>query len=256
MASTFQFSIQPQRVDPVSTKFRRISTHLPCPGSETVINSLAKSESRSMHGQIPLVWDKASDFSIFDSVGNKWIDFTSTIFVANVGHSNSRVLAAIKSCVDSELISCYAYPNKLRSDYLSLLCKFCGGDNKKALLSAGTEATEAALKLMRMAGHAKSGNRYKNKVICIENNWHGRTLGAQMLSSNDNQKEWIRNCDKDIIFLPFPYPWEVTILVQLSFSPIQLLNFSVMILTFLGMYVGLCLRHSKDGDLFFIRRHM
>ena len=115
MSSPFKFSIQPQSVAPVSSKYRRIFTQLPCPGTETIINSLAKSESRSMHGQIPLVWDKASDFSIFDSVGNKWIDFTSTIFVANVGHSQSRVLAAIKSCVDSELISCYVYPNKLRS---------------------------------------------------------------------------------------------------------------------------------------------
>ena len=44
-----------------------------------------------MHGQIPLAWHKASDFSVFDSVGNQWIDFTSTIFVANVGHSNKHV---------------------------------------------------------------------------------------------------------------------------------------------------------------------
>ena len=132
MGSAFQFSIKPQIVDPVSTNYRRISTSLPCPGSEDVITKLAESESRSMHGQIPLVWDKASDFSVFDRSGNMWIDFTSTIFVANVGHSNLRVLAAIRSCLDSELISCYAYPNKLRSDYLRLLCEFCGGENKKA----------------------------------------------------------------------------------------------------------------------------
>ena len=122
-----------------------------------------------------------------------------------------RVVAAIRSCLDSELISCYAYPNKLRSDYLRLLCEFCGGENKKAfLLSAGTEATEAALKLMRMAGHTKSQGRTKNKIICIENNWHGRTLGAQMLSSNVGQKEWIRKPDNDIIYIPFPYPWDVS----------------------------------------------
>lgn len=49
-----------------------------------------------MHGQLPLVWDRAEDFSIFDCAGNQWIDFTSTIFVANVGHSNPRVISAIK----------------------------------------------------------------------------------------------------------------------------------------------------------------
>ena len=35
-----------------------------------------------------------------------WIDFTSTI-LAKRRHSNLRVLAAIRSCLDSELISCY-----------------------------------------------------------------------------------------------------------------------------------------------------
>ena len=102
--------------------------------------------------------------------------FTSTIFVANVGHSNVRVLDAIRSCLDSELISCYAYPNQLRSDYLHLLCEFCGGENKKAFAFCRNRSYEAALKLMRMAGHTKSQGRTKNKIICIENNWHGRTL--------------------------------------------------------------------------------
>ena len=211
MSSAFKFSTIPQRVEKVLTKYRRISTDLPCPGTEDLINALAKRESRSMHGQLPLAWHKASDFSVFDSAGNQWIDFTSTIFVANVGHSNKHVLDAIRSCIDREMISCYAYPNQLRAEYIKHLCDFCGGADRKAfLLSAGTEATEAALKLMRMAGHSTSGSRQKNKIICIQNNWHGRTLGAQMLSSNVSQKEWIKDCDEDIIYIPFPYPWEVS----------------------------------------------
>ena len=48
-----------------------------------------------MHGQLPIVWSKAEGHSVFDDSGNKWIDFTSTIFVANVGHSNERVISRI-----------------------------------------------------------------------------------------------------------------------------------------------------------------
>ena len=33
-----------------------------------------------MHGQIPVVWDKAR-FQVYDKWGNKWLDFSSTIFV-------------------------------------------------------------------------------------------------------------------------------------------------------------------------------
>ena len=53
MSTSSQFSIKPQVVDLVSTNYRRISTPLPCPGSEEVITKLAETESRSMHGQIP-----------------------------------------------------------------------------------------------------------------------------------------------------------------------------------------------------------
>lgn len=159
-----------------------------------------------MHGQLPLVWDRAEDFSIFDAAGNRWIDFTSTIFVANVGHSNQHVTAAMKAALDRPLYSCYAYANKIRAQYLEKLLAFAGPPFEKAfLLSAGTEATEAALKLMRMHGQ-KQGKRRRG-IICIEGNWHGRTLGAQMMSSNLAQREWIGYQDADIHHIPFPYPW-------------------------------------------------
>jgi len=159
-----------------------------------------------MHGQLPLIWDRAEDYNVYDAAGNKWIDFTSTIFVANVGHSNPRVTAALKAELDRPLYSCYAYGNEVRARYHERLISFAGKPFEKAfLLSAGTEATEAALKLMRMHGQ-KIGKRRRG-IVCIEGNWHGRTLGAQMMSNNLAQREWIGYQDADIHHIPFPYPW-------------------------------------------------
>jgi 4-aminobutyrate aminotransferase-like enzyme len=202
------FSLIPQEVPKLKTDHRLIQTSIPAPGTAELFERLDKVESRSMHGQLPLVWERADDFSIYDIAGNRWIDFTSTIFVANVGHSNRRVISAIKETLDHPLYSCYAYANPVRAKYLEKLISFAGGPFEKAfLLSAGTEATEAALKLMRMHGQ-KSGKRRRG-IICIEGNWHGRTLGAQMLSSNLAQREWIGYQDVDIHQIPFPYPWEL-----------------------------------------------
>ncbi len=202
------FSMTPKEVPKISTKHRLIKTAIPAPGTQDIFSRLDKVESRSMHGQLPLVWDKALDFSVFDIAGNKWIDFTSTIFVANVGHSNRRVTSAITETLEHPLFSCYAYANPLRAKYLEKLITFAGEPFQKAfLLSAGTEATEAAIKLMRMNGQ-KFGKRRRG-IICIENNWHGRTLGAQMLSSNLGQREWIGYQDLDIHHIPFPYPWKL-----------------------------------------------
>jgi 4-aminobutyrate aminotransferase-like enzyme len=204
--ASHSFSRQPQSVPAVSTANRLIQTAIPAPGTREILERLEACESRSMHGQLPLVWERAEDFSVFDAAGNRWIDFTSTIFVANVGHSNPRVTAAMKEALDRPLYGCYAYANENRARYLEKLVAFAGAPFEKAfLLSAGTEATEGALKLMRMHGQ-KQGKRRRG-VICIEGNWHGRTLGAQMMSSNLAQREWIGYQDADIHHIPFPYEW-------------------------------------------------
>ena len=206
--ASYIFSTKPLDVPKVKTQHRLIKTAIPTPGTAEVFTRLEKIESRSMHGQLPIVWDKAEDFSVFDIAGNRWIDFTSTIFVANVGHSNSRVSNAIKDSLANPLYSCYAYANPVRANYLERLIAFAGKPFEKAfLLSAGTEATEAALKLMRMNGQQKGKRRCG--IICIENNWHGRTLGAQMMSSNLSQRAWIGYQDADIHHIPFPYPWQL-----------------------------------------------
>tara|TARA_B100000886_G_scaffold333611_2_gene287960 strand:- start:7640 stop:9016 length:1377 start_codon:yes stop_codon:yes gene_type:complete len=202
----YQFSRIPKKVETVSTEHRIIKTEIPCSGTKDVLDKLDEYESRSMHGQIPILWDSAKDFNIFDIKGNKFIDFTSAIFFSNIGHSNTRVTSTMQEMLNKPILGCYAYGNEVRQRYLKKLVEFCGPSFDKAfLLSAGTETTEAALKLMRMRGQAK--NKKRLGIISFENNWHGRTMGAQMMSGNIKQKEWVGYEDKDIHHLSFPYPW-------------------------------------------------
>ena len=104
--SAFAFSRIPVAVPSVLTANRSIQTRIPTPGTKEILESLDRLESRSMHGQLPLVWERAEDFSIYDASGNKWIDFTSTIFVANIGHSNRRLLRGLQDCLEKPLVSC------------------------------------------------------------------------------------------------------------------------------------------------------
>ncbi len=206
--SGYNFSTDPVDVPKVNTSNRIINTAIPSPGTNQMIKQLEQVESRSMQGQMPIIWDKAYDFNVYDKHGNKWIDFTSTIFVSNVGHSNSNVCNAVKNILDKPLIHSYAYVNEERIKYHKKLVEFAGSPFEKAfLLSAGTEATEAGLKLMRMNG--KKIGKKRLGIICIEGNWHGRTLGAQMMSGNKSQKDWIGYHDPNIHHIPFPYPWEL-----------------------------------------------
>ena len=190
----------------IKTKNISISTKIPAPGTNKIIKKLNKVESRSMHGQLPIIWSKAKNFNVYDIAGNKFIDFTSTIFVANTGHSNNRIKKYISRSLNANLIHTYAYINKVRAEYLAKLIKFCGkGFEKAFLMSAGTEATEVEFKLMRMHGQKKKKRRLG--IVCFEGNWHGRTMASQMMSGNDKQKEWIGYHDRDIHHIAFPYPW-------------------------------------------------
>ena len=83
MASS-SFSHTPITVDKVDTKFRKIITQVPVPESVPLLERLYKLESHSMHGQMPIVWDRAEGFQVYDKWGNKWIDFTSTIFILHI----------------------------------------------------------------------------------------------------------------------------------------------------------------------------
>ena len=204
--SNSKFSFSPNTVKKVATEYRNIQTDIPVLGTEDSLQKLEQFESRSMQGQMPLIWDKAVNSSIFDKSGNKWIDFTSTIFVTNTGNSNPVIIDAVKKVLDKQILHSYAYANEERISYCEKLVKFAGNNFEKVfLLSAGTESTEAALKLMRLNG-LKLAKRNLG-IICVSGNWHGRTMGAQLLSDNTDQKKWIGFEDKNIHHINFPYPW-------------------------------------------------
>jgi len=202
------FSHQPIKVEKIATKYRTIKTDIPVPESISMLEKMYEIEAQAMHGQLPMVWDRADDFQIYDQWGNIWLDFTSTIFVANAGHGNKHIVKALKEVLDKPLLHTYTYASSERIDYLEYLIKNTPKQFEKAfLLSAGTEATEAALKLMRLNGQ-KQGKR-KGGVICFNGAFHGRTMGAQMMTGSAPAKEWVGYQDPNIHHLNFPYPWEV-----------------------------------------------
>lgn len=200
------FSHVPKEVPFVNTKYRTIKTKLPVPESIPMLERVYETESHSMHGQMPIIWDSAEGFQVRDAWGNTWIDFSSTIFVTNAGHGNKRIVDALRKVIEKPLLHTYTYTSPERYEYLSYLIANTPKQFEKAfLLSAGTEATEATLKLMRLNGQKL--NKRKGGIISFEGNWHGRTMGAQLMGWHPAQKEWIGFQDPNIYHLPFPHPW-------------------------------------------------
>lgn len=202
----FFFNLKIRDVIRVDTKHRKIVTQIPVPESLPLFEKIRKYESTNAVEQLPVVWDNAQDYQIFDAWGNVWIDFTSTIFVTNSGHANKQIIKRLRECLDAPLLHSYYYPTQIKIDFLEKLIEITPPNFAKAiLLSGGTEASERALKIARING--TNVDNAKNILVAGVGNYHGKTMGAQMLSGQDGDKEWIGYHDPNIVHMPFPYPW-------------------------------------------------
>ncbi len=166
-----------------------------------------KYETKNMTPNIRIKWKKANDYKIVDSENKKYIDFTSGVFASSIGYNNKHLKKLVKEAMDKGFNHSYHYYNEYREKYISKLIKFINSPKLKKcfLTSAGTEATETAIKLARIYG--SSHNKNKLGIITIKGNWHGRTMGSQMLAGKNQASEWIGFFDKNIYQIDFPYPW-------------------------------------------------
>jgi 4-aminobutyrate aminotransferase / (S)-3-amino-2-methylpropionate transaminase / 5-aminovalerate transaminase len=171
--------LAPVQTQPVSTRFRRIMTAIPVPESIPEIERLRRLEPESMAGMPPILWDSADGYLVRDAYGNQWIDLSSGIVVANVGHAHPAILTAIRKQLDSRLVFSYAFSTSIRRQLLEKLVALAPeGLNKAILFSAGTEATECAISLMRKHGLRIAEN--KTGILSIQSSYHGRTLSAKL----------------------------------------------------------------------------
>ncbi len=199
-------TLVPKNVPQVETRHRRIRTALPNPETLSVLEANRRYEPKSYQGDLPVVWDRAVGYQVFDASGNCWIDLTSTIFVANVGHGHPKVAAAIREVCDLPLLHTYSYTHKWRTTLAQRLVEMMPKHLDKVLfLSTGSEASEAALKIAMNYG--RSIRETKNVVVGFEGSFHGKTMGSQTLGGKPGGKAWIGDLHRRIHHLPYPYPW-------------------------------------------------
>lgn len=172
--------------------------------TQAILGDMARYEPRAMMTQAPIVWEHADGHVITDLDGKSYIDFSSGIIVANVGHAHPRLVAALREMLDQKLLHGYLFGTRVRAQLAKALVDFTPANLTKAcLLSTGTEVIEAAMKISRM--HGLSIHPRKNVIVAFQGSFHGRTMAAQMLADREPDKQWITCRDPDIVHLPFPY---------------------------------------------------
>src|SRR3954449_5970330 len=199
-----EFTLVPQDVRKIHTKYRKIGTQLPVPESIATLEKLYAFEPRAMRGQPPVIWNRAEGFQVSDAWGNTWIDWSSGVLIANAGHGRPEIADAIARQASSHLLTSFSFANEPRARLVERLTSLLPEPLKKVFLySVGSEAIECALKLCRTFG-VKGGGRSKHVIVSYNNGFHGRTLGAQQAGGIPELKQWIVNLDAGFVQIPFP----------------------------------------------------
>jgi len=157
-----------------------ITTELPGPRAAELLARDTVYVSGSYTRVYPLVVEEGSGAVIVDVDGNRFLDFTAGIAVANTGHCHPAVVAAIQDqaakLIHMSGTDFYYRPQIELAERLSALAP--GPSAKKVFFcNSGAEAIEAALKLARW--HTE-----RSRVIAFFGAFHGRTYGAMSLSGS------------------------------------------------------------------------
>jgi 4-aminobutyrate aminotransferase-like enzyme len=157
-----------------------LKTKVPGPKSRALARQLRRYESWNVtfvSDNWPIFWERAAGANVWDVDGNRYVDLSAAFGVAGVGHSNPRVVSALKAQA-GKLIHAMGdvHPNQLKIELAHELVALTFGRWSKSearviFANSGAEAVEAALKTA--AVHTK-----RPGVIAFEGAYHGLTYGA------------------------------------------------------------------------------
>ncbi len=126
----------------------------------------------------PLI-DRGEGIYLWSEDGRRFIDGSSGAMVSVIGHSNPRVLDAMRSQMDRVTFTYrLQFENEAAEEFARELAEVVPGDLERVFFaSGGSEAVESAIKLARQHAVA-TGRERRWKVISLFPAYHGSTLGA------------------------------------------------------------------------------
>src|SRR5690242_8339657 len=126
-----------------------IVTPIPGPKSLEILEMSQKFEPKAIKRQFPIAWKKASGVMIEDVDGNRFLDFTSSVLIANIGHSHPRLQKALTDQIQENIHS-YNFLNPPRIALSKRLIEISPPSLDRAFIgTTGAEVVELALNAAR-----------------------------------------------------------------------------------------------------------
>lgn len=136
---------------------------------------LVKRVAAHNYHPLPVVISSAEGVWVTDADGKKYMDMLAAYSAVNFGHRHPELIAAAKDQLDKVTLTSRAFHNDQLGPMCEALARLCGMEMVLPM-NTGAEGVETAIKTARKWGYEKKGvPADKAKIICCEDNFHGRT---------------------------------------------------------------------------------
>ena len=146
------------------------------------MSSLAKNYNRRK-----IAFKKGKGSFLYSTNGKKYLDFVQGIAVNSLGHANSYLIKSINKQAKKVWHVSNAFIIPEGEELAKRLTKKTFADYI-IFQNSGTEATEAAIKVARRYFYS-IGKPNKNRILCVKNSFHGRTIAAIFASGSKKMTE-------------------------------------------------------------------
>ncbi|MFD2924280.1 ornithine--oxo-acid transaminase [Halobacillus naozhouensis] len=155
--------------------------------SQQIIDQTQEYGAKNYH-PLPIVVAKAEGVWAEDPEGNRFMDMLSAYSAVNQGHRHPKIIQALHDQASRVTLTSRAFHNDQLGPWYEKICKLT---NKEMALpmNTGAEAVETAIKATRRwAYDVKGVAEDKAEIIACTGNFHGRTMTAVSLSSEEEYK--------------------------------------------------------------------
>ncbi|MFD1017807.1 ornithine--oxo-acid transaminase [Thalassobacillus hwangdonensis] len=155
--------------------------------SQQIIDQTQEFGAKNYH-PLPIVISKAEGVWVEDPEGNRYMDMLSAYSAVNQGHRHPKIIQALKDQADRVTLTSRAFHNDQLGPWYEKICKLT---NKEMALpmNTGAEAVETAIKAARRWAYDVKGVAGDHaEIIACTGNFHGRTMTAVSLSSEEEYK--------------------------------------------------------------------
>jgi acetylornithine/N-succinyldiaminopimelate aminotransferase len=154
------------------------------------------------YGTPPLALARGEGSHVWDADGNRYLDLIGGIAVSVLGHAHPAIVDAVttqvKKIAHTSNLFVHEPGVRLAERLLTLLHANAPGGGRVFFCNSGTEANEAALKLVRR----KQGPG-KTTIVAADHSFHGRTMGALAITGKDSIREPFGPFGFDVRWIPY-----------------------------------------------------